>query len=264
MSEQHVKDVYNTLFRVESKIKPTTYPIHKRLNLDADFNDLYDWIFANIDLPQEGKILDAGCGVGYGSFYLSDRTNCSALGISLSEKEVALANAISKEKGLEDRVKFKVQSFDEPLSDKYDLIIAVESLKHTMNLETSLKNLQNSLTLKGKIIIVEDFFTGKKEGSLTNTLAKDWVLKEIFSVENYTEYCPSSNYKSTLHDLNPFMVEKNIFSLWSRYILLSFLTSVGAIFGKGKFWKIMRGGLALDILYAQNEMAYQVLEIEKI
>ncbi len=263
MSEQNVKDVYNTLFRVESKIKPTTYPIHKRLNFDAEFEDLYDWIFANIDLPTEGKILDAGCGVGYGSFYLSNRTICSVLGISLSEKEVALANAISKGKGLEDRVKFKVQSFDESLSEKYELIIAVESLKHTMNLETSLKNLQNSLAPKGKIIIVEDYFTGKNEGSLTRTLAKDWVLKEIFSVEDYTEHCAQSRYKITLHDLNPFMVEKNIFGLWSRYMMLHVLTMFGAVLGKGKFWKIMRGGLALDILYAREEMAYQVLEIEK-
>jgi len=266
MSEQEVSRLYNTLFRVESKIKPATYPIHKRLNFGAnsELNDVYDWLFENLDLPNRGKILDAGCGVGYGSFYLCERTDCKSLGISLSEREVALANAVSKEKGLQNRVKFQVQSFDKPLPEKYDLIIAVESIKHTTNLKGTLQNLLNALSEKGKLVIIEDYFKSDSTDYFTKAMINDWHLKKAFTKADYLKEVDSIFFEVTVHDLTPFTLRRNVLKLKFRYYALYFISLIGSLIGKGIFWKIMKGGLALDILFERKKVTYEAIEIEKI
>lgn len=264
MGQQNVSEIYDALFDVESNLKSSTYPIHKKLNFGegSHVNDVYEWLFTNIDIPQNGKILDAGCGVGFGSFFLSENTNCQITGFSLSEKEVDLANSIAQKKGLEKRVKFEVKNFDNHISNKFDLIIAVESVKHSLNLDNALHNLSNALNPNGKLVIVEDFFSGDETNHFAQVMAKDWSLISVFSKSDYLNFF-DKRIQSKTYDLTPFTLKKNGFKLKLRYYLLSFLTAFGQIFQKGNFWKIMRGGLALDILYNQGEMTYEVLEIEK-
>lgn len=264
MSTQTVSEIYDTLFEVESNLNSATYPIHKKLNFGekSELKDVYEWLFQHIEFPQKGKILDAGCGVGFGSFFFSQNTDCQITGISLSEKEVELANSIAQKRGLENRVNFKVQSFDNPIGEKYDLIIAVESIKHTLNLKKALQNLNESLKIGGSIVIVEDFYQEGKNNKYANVMAEDWSLVKVFSKSDYLNSF-QTGFEINSHDLTHFTLKKNVFQLKVRYHLLGLLTFIGKIFGKGNFWKIMRGGLALDILFAQKQMTYEVLEIKK-
>lgn len=264
METQVVKEIYDTLFEVESNIKSTTYPIHKRLDFGAEsaVKDVYEWLFANIEFPENGKMLDVGCGVGFGSFFLAGKTNCQIKGISLSQKEVELANQVSRKKGLENRVIFKMQSFDEPLSEQYDVMIAVESVKHSLKLENSLQNLLSALKNGGKLIIVEDFYGKEKISKHAKILADDWSLVKVFSKKDYTKSV-EKGFEVKSYDLTPFTLKKTGFQLYPRYFMLNFLTTIGQFFKKGNFWKIMRGGLAMEILYHQKELTYEVIEIKK-
>lgn len=266
MSTQPIREIYDTLFDIESNSKKTAYPIHKRLDFGQNnpFNDIYEWLFQHLDIPRKGQILDAGCGVGFGSFFLSENTDCTITGISLSPKEVALANSISKERGLEECVKFQVKSFDTPIHEKFDCIIAVESVKHSLDLNAALKNLTNALKTGGKLIIVEDLYQGKKSNAYAKKMAEDWSLIQVYSKSDYLDF-DAKQFQTTTKDLtsHTVTVKKNSFLLKLRYLALSAIVPFLGLFKKGNFLKIMRGGLALDILYNRGEMTYEVLIIQK-
>lgn len=264
MESKDVGDIYDTLFEIESNFKTRTYPVHKKLNFrgDSQVKDIYEWLFEKIDFPQKGKILDVGCGAGFGSFFMADNTNCQITGISLSDKEVKSDNEVAKERGLEDRVKFLVKNFDEPFSEKYDLMVAVESVKHSFGLDHTMKNLTSALKPGGKLIIVEDFLQKNADNRYVDVMAEDYSLFEVYKEEDYTN--PLGNdFEFKTHDLTPYTLMRSTFQLYLRYYGSELLTFIGKLFGKGKFWQVMRGGLALEFLYYREEMTYEVLEIDK-
>lgn len=55
------------------------------------------------------QMVDVGCGIGGSSRYISAKTGCSAQGITLSPKQAARANEISKQKGYGDKLNFQVR-----------------------------------------------------------------------------------------------------------------------------------------------------------
>lgn len=267
MSETEVKKVYETLSGVETKLnKEEAYPIHKRLDFgeDSELNDAYDWIAKHIDLPTTGNILDAGCGVGYGSFYLCERSSCNSLGISLSEREVAFAKAIARNKGMENRCQFSVQSYDEKLDVKYDLIIGVESIKHSMELGRTLENLIAALAPDGKLLILEDLFLDESDNRDTKQLCKDWHLKKAFTLADYKKTINKyPGLSLQIHDLTPYVIHKIPLRLKFQYLSSGFFGGLLSIFQKGDLLQIMRGGYALETLYLKQQVKYQVLEISK-
>ncbi len=267
MSETEVKKVYETLSGVETKLnKQEAYPIHKRLNfgVNSELQDAYDWIAKHIELPNSGNILDAGCGVGYGSFYLCERSNCNSLGISLSEREVAFAKAIARNKGMEARCQFAVQSYDEKLIEKYDLIIGVESIKHSMQLDQTLENLIGALAPGGKLLILEDLFLEESANRHTRQLCKDWHLKKAFTLADYKktiDQYPELNLQ--IHDLTPYVIHKNSLRLTFQYVTSGVFGNLFSLFKKGDLLQIMRGGYALEKLYLEQQVKYQILELSK-
>src|SRR6185369_10950841 len=52
------------------------------------------------------KVLDAGCGVGGSSIFLTKNVGCNVTGISLSEKQIEQAKANAFKNNLDDKLKF--------------------------------------------------------------------------------------------------------------------------------------------------------------
>ena len=264
MSESEVKKVYDTLSGVETKLKEANaYPIHKRLDFgELPYTDVYDWIAANIQLPNSGKILDAGCGVGYGSFYLCERSECTSLGISLSEREIAHARQFAIKKGMEDRCRFEVQSFDSKLNEKFDLIVAVESVKHSMNLDKTLRNLLSALQPSGKLIVVEDLFLKHSSDQYTKKLLKDWYLQKAYTLADYTSILDQYGQLTyTIHDLTQFVIHKHPLRLSVEYFISNVIGNLFRYLKKENIFKIFRGGYALESLYNHQQVRYQIIEL---
>lgn len=99
MTEKAIQNIYNNLFHWEGKHASQPYPIHKKLDSKKfGYTDIYKWIANTYKLNPETYILDAGCGVGYGSLYLSKYYNCNVKGISLSDAEVKKQIHLQKKK----------------------------------------------------------------------------------------------------------------------------------------------------------------------
>jgi len=252
MTEQAVKDIYDKLFHWEGKDAVQPYPIHKKLDTHFGSDDIYEWISKTYTFTPSTEVLDAGCGVGYGSIYLSEKYNCKVTGISLSKAEVKKANQFAKNLNNDDRVFFKEQSFENIKPNSFDFIMAVESIKHTLDVNKTIDSLKNALRPNGILLIVDDFLVKESSKTLTERYSKDWALKVILKYDNFK---PEFVIKK---DLTPFVRTKNTLRMQLAILLLSISKPFF------KIAQIMRGGLYLEKMFKQNMMSYYILEYKKI
>lgn len=252
MTEKAIQNIYNKLLHWEGKHASKPYPIHKKLNAESfGYSDVYEWISDTYKLNTNTKILDAGCGVGYGSIQLSKSFNCEVEGISLSDAEVEKGTIFAKQEHVDNKVKFNQQSFDDLKPESYDFIMAIESIKHTLDINKTIDSLKNALKPDGVLVIVDDFLTDENHSNLIKKYSKDWKLKVILK---YDHFLPDFTIKK---DLTPFVLTKNQLLLSTGIFTLSILKSII------KVASIMRGGLYLEMLFKRNSMKYYVLEYKK-
>lgn len=111
------------------------------------------------------KILDAGCGIGGSSIWLAKHKQAQVIGITLSAKQAARANARVKEIGLDSNVEFQVQDFTNTnfYDASFDIIWAIESVCHAANKEEFIKEAYRLLKPGGQLIMADFFIV--KEGN---------------------------------------------------------------------------------------------------
>jgi len=260
-----VAHLYDNLFSLNSKRKnDEAYPIHKTLNYeDGKIGNLYEYLLRHYDLPTEGKLLDCGCGVGYGSLLLAGQfKNLSVKGISLSTKEITLANKNCTRNNLTDNCHFEVRSFDDLPEDTFDCIIAIESLKHSPDIKKTMPGLIRSLRKNGNLIIIEDVLKSPVINFATRRQCSDWELQRLFVSEDYLNHKGLTS-KDRLN-MTSRMKIVNKFSAVVRVAFSEFLVGLGHIgIRKIASSKIIRGGIYQELLYSTGKLDYLILSAKK-
>jgi len=261
MTVANVQEIYDNLLNLEHKINGgKAYPIHKKLLFEEEhIEDVYQWLVQYIDFEKGSKVLDAGCGVGFGSCLIAKSTGAHVTGISLSKQEIEKAKLYSNAAKLNQQTVFQFQSFDDLGVEKYDKIIAVESVKHSFDLDRTLTSLKEALAPKGQLIIVEDFYQKNKLNADATHYIADWHLLDAFRLADY--YAVLDAKKCQIKELTPNMPTKSKWTINSRLMF----TKVMHFFKKSSgtnIYKIFRGGYYLDKLYAEGLMKYSVLIYE--
>lgn len=134
------------------------------------------------------RVLDAGCGLGGTSFALAERLQATVEGITLSPVQARLANAEAARRGLADRCRFLVRSYDDPASADFDAVVAIESLIHSADLPRSLTALAGALRPGGRLVIVDDMPGGPATGRVAEAFAefrRYWLCPEPRSFAQY-------------------------------------------------------------------------------
>ena len=252
MTENAINKLYNQLFTFEGKQVNAPYPIHKKFNPETfKFKHLYDWISKHNRIDKNTVILDAGCGVGFGSLFLAKLYGCKVTGISLSQKEIEAANKFAQQSEMNHLVDFQQKSFDEMPPNRFDLIIAVESLKHAIDLEKSINILKSALKPNGHFIVIDDFLRDSK--------SKDWVI-ETYKKDWCLTHCLNHNIKKfgfvKKEDFTEHIQPKKEYKL---KILIGFCSAFKSIF---KVLTIWRGAFLLEYLYSKKDMQYCVYEYQ--
>jgi len=254
-----VSQIYDSLFSFEKNKdgEGIGYPIHKKLIFTEDnVEDIYQWILKEYEFSDCQEILDAGCGVGFGSLLLAENTGARVTGISVSNSEIQQAKANAAKRKLNNTVDFAVTTFEEAPPREYDLIIAIESLKHSFDLQKSLTSLKSKLKQGGKFIVIEDFYQENVSSKLAKKYALDWSLKDAYRLEDYLGILPGAHFI----DLTNRMPVQNKMSLSLKRMTLSFLSWIK---GNQNIYKIFRGGIYLDQLYANKKMKYGCLVFQE-
>ncbi len=256
-----VSMLYDTLFSFESAKHEKPYPVHKKLDLGQDYPDLLDWLVDKVDFSPADRILDAGCGTGYSLLKLAQEYGVSGKGISLADNEVAFAINQTRQMDLKQQVEFEVADFKDPLEDKYDKILAIESIKHTIHIEAVLANLVEGLEEGGTLIIADDFLKEDGDKSII-THKKFWQVPGFDLITRTVNFLKEKNMKVRQFDFTSGVSKRPKFSL---YILLPILGFIILLSPKRHRLKIQiyTGGLLLEQLYNLGKVGYHVLLVQK-
>jgi tocopherol O-methyltransferase len=131
-------------------------------------------------LPSNSTVLDVGCGIGGTSRYLASKHGCSVTGITISSKQVEIANRLTKtavedeasskppsDQGAtrlgEGRVKFleldaeKMGDFFNDQQGSFDAVWISEALSHFPNKALFFENVMKVLKPGGKLVLADWF-----------------------------------------------------------------------------------------------------------
>lgn len=208
----HYDDITNYMFwmnkiRNLGKTDPTFHKIllvpekwRKDNPKELPSNYLHDIILSSIDIPSNPFVLDAGCGYGGTAFWFYKKLNGTYHGITVSSIQSKYAKQFAINNNMNHACMFFIDSFDNPRNQKYDIVIAIESLLHSRCLSRTLTNLSDCLKIDGKLIIVDDMLL--VDHSTTNGdfnyLLKEWSISNFPTYHQYIEEIEKNNLEITI------------------------------------------------------------------
>jgi cyclopropane-fatty-acyl-phospholipid synthase len=132
-------------------------------------------VAAKLLVPPHGRVLDIGCGWGGLALYLAELCGARVTGITLSQRQLAVARGRAAEKGLADKVEFRLQDYRD-VPEKFDRIVSVGMFEHVgVGFYAAFFRKCNTLLDDHGIVLLHSI--GRSEGpSVTNP----WIAKYIF------------------------------------------------------------------------------------
>lgn len=121
-------------------------------------NETLEQMLSLLQLRPTNTVIDIGCGNGYLTEFISDRTQAHVVGIDLSPYAIQLATQRTKNK--RDRLAFQVGNIDEGTRRVFssypdiDTIIALEVLYAVSNLHTTIGEFAAALPQQGQMLFI--------------------------------------------------------------------------------------------------------------
>ncbi|MEL7488261.1 MAG: cyclopropane-fatty-acyl-phospholipid synthase family protein [Pseudomonadota bacterium] len=86
-------------------------------------------IAAKLRIEPGMRVLDIGCGWGGMGLYLAEHLGAEVVGVTLSKEQQALANERAREKGLKDKVDFRLIDYRH-VQEKFDRVVSIGMFEH--------------------------------------------------------------------------------------------------------------------------------------
>jgi cyclopropane-fatty-acyl-phospholipid synthase len=132
-------------------------------------------IAAKLLVPRDARVLDIGSGWGGMALYLAEIAGARVTGITLSDEQLALSRARVEEKGLAERVAFRLEDYRK-VAERFDRIVSVGMFEHVGvgYYDTFFRKCAEILSDDGVMLLHS---IGRSEGpGITNP----WINKYIF------------------------------------------------------------------------------------
>lgn len=117
------------LFLDKNRQYSCAYFTDPTLSLDMAQEAKIKHIAAKLLLRPKQRVLEIGSGWGGLAIFLAKTTGVDVTGLTLSEQQCDYANALAKEAGVSDRVRFLLRDYREE-TETYDRIVSVGMLEH--------------------------------------------------------------------------------------------------------------------------------------
>jgi len=132
-------------------------------------------IAAKLLVGPQARVLDIGSGWGGMGLYLAEMCGARVTGVTLSEEQLALSRERAEEKGLANRVAFRLQDYRD-VTERFDRIVSVGMFEHVgvVHYDAFFRKCAELLADDGAILLHS---IGRSEGpGITNP----WIGKYIF------------------------------------------------------------------------------------
>jgi SAM-dependent methyltransferase len=211
--------------------------------------------------------LDAGCGYGGTAFDLIGRIGGNWLGRTISPIQINRARKEALKRGVENRIRFELNSYDEPIDGQFDLAIAIESMVHSVNPSSTVANIARALKPGGIFILVDDMpienFPPELAGDL-EIVRKMWRCpvmptergwREAFEAAGLAIECSRDLSKLIYHrpveEMNALIARDTRRASWLRWSGLRMIPEANI------------GGLMIERLAVHGALEYRVLRGRK-
>ncbi len=228
-------------------------------------NFLHDLILENLSLQQNPCVLDAGCGFGGTIFWLHEKIGGRYDGITISASQKKIADSHARKKEKKSSCRFFVQNYDQPLGPIYDVIIAIESLIHSKEINHTINNLSNGLKSGGYLLFVEDVLVEecKEETKEFAYLKEYWHIAHFPTEHNYNVAISQANLSKILEkDLTPIVKLTPLSLIEGIIAVFSMLTKLpfNPIITLAKFHYAQ---MILHHYYLQGKIKYKLVVAQK-
>jgi len=263
-SNRHLSDLYDALFAFESERKTGHYPIHKSISIDG--RALLAWIIEKVSVRSGVRVLDAGCGTGHTLFKLQSYIpNIDGVGISISKREVDFARKTAYAEN--STFHFQHRNMEAPLDDlgKFDIIFAIESLKHTGQPARVIHSLCEALQEGGQLVVVDDYLNKNHVFKRINEHKKLWNAPGFISRDIMAELLAErKDITYDMIDLSQHIKTKAYWHILLVERLLKLMIFVASTFGiKHRNLLTYRGAMLLELLHKQQLAGYYCWIIKK-
>jgi ubiquinone/menaquinone biosynthesis C-methylase UbiE len=165
--------------------------VHEKDLCQDNFMDTeqFDKLFQMLNLNNQSKALETGCGIGTVTEFISDQTGASITGIDFAETAITLAQKRTIEKNK--RLTFLVGDIDalDFPDGSFNTVIDIDSLNYAEDLVETMKRLANILKPGGQMAIFNNIIVPSEGDSAAlkpqNTRLAELLKKNQLSFETY-------------------------------------------------------------------------------
>jgi ubiquinone/menaquinone biosynthesis C-methylase UbiE len=128
-----------------------------RWNFDKAMRAMEYSLWEALNLPETSKVLDAGCGMGDVSRYLSSNFQVHVTGVDLLEFNVLEARKRAEVEGLSAKTEYVVGDYTHTGidTDSLDGVYTLETLVHCADVENALKEFYRVIKPGGRVVLTE-------------------------------------------------------------------------------------------------------------
>lgn len=212
-------------------------------------------------------VLDAGCGFGGTVFHWISRLGGRYDGLTLSSVQAQIATAHAARNGMGDDCRFFVRSYDLPPPRSYDLVLAIESLAHSTDIDRTIKSLAGALKPRGRIAVVDDMPDGAlaEDDRDFTRFRRGWRCLRPPRADDLARAFRAANLELEGNDdLTAWIRPRSL----ARIGTLAGLNRLAYALVPGAAARAMLdsylGGLALERLYRRGAMTYRLLVARRV
>ncbi len=280
ITHNEIPDYYDWLSRyvqlanwLDYRDRFAAFTMHKRLSVPpgtesgstrtAGLEYVNDRLLEAANLPPNPKVLDAGCGFGGTTFHWHSRIGGSYDGLTLSRVQFRIAQREARRRGIAGACRFHRKSYDTPIAETYDAVVAIESLIHSRDLDTTIPNLAKCLRPGGLMLVLDDMAQVDIDSEAPDEAR---LLREHWGCARYGM---EADYRKALRSAHLSVIHEDDFSSQVQPRSTEILDKLEATYNR--LYKVIPltsartvlsayiGGLALERLYLNEHVRYRLI-----